>query len=139
MTDIKSNGSKSQTVLLTGATGYIGKYVCETLLSRGFRVLSLGRMNVHSKCDSNLEHILIDVCSDAQMAEFAQSDQKIDAVISCLGSRAGGAKRCVGRRVWSQSKSIGCRPCYGSENFVLLSAICVQKPRLEFQFAKIAF
>ena len=139
MTDIKSNGSKSQTVLLTGATGYIGKYVCETLLSRGFRVLSLGRMNVHSKCDSNLEHILIDVCSDAQMAEFAQSDQKIDAVISCLGSRAGGRRDAWAVEFGANQNLLDVARVMGAKIFVLLSAICVQKPRLEFQFAKIAF
>jgi nucleoside-diphosphate-sugar epimerase len=72
VTVIKRNGSKLQTVLLAGVSGYIGKYVCETLQNRGFCVLSLGRTTGKTKSDSN-EHISIDLFSDAQMAEFAQS------------------------------------------------------------------
>ena len=90
MIEIKGDGSPSQTILLAGATGYIGKYVCETLLSHGCCVLSLGRKSVKSEGRNNFEHISIDLCSDKAMAEFAQSARQIDAVISCLGSRAGG-------------------------------------------------
>ena len=92
MTEIKSDGSQSQTVLLAGATGYIGKYVCETLLSRGFHVLTLGRATSKAQDHHNLENISIDICSDKKMAEFAQTSRQIDAVISCLGSRVGGRR-----------------------------------------------
>ena len=139
MTEIKSDGSQSQTVLLAGATGYIGKYVCETLLSRGFHVLTLGRATSKAQDHHNLENISIDICSDKKMAEFAQTSRQIDAVISCLGSRVGGRRDAWAVEFGANQNILNLARSMAAKNFVLLSAICVQKPKLEFQFAKIAF
>jgi divinyl chlorophyllide a 8-vinyl-reductase len=123
---------------LVGATGYIGKYVCETLLSRGCSVLSLGRASVKREGHNNFEQISINLCSDKEMAEFAQSDRQIDAVISCLGSRAGGRRDAWAVEFGANKNLLNLAAIMGAKNFVLLSAICVQKPKLEFQYAKIA-
>ena len=134
-----SDGSRSQIVLLAGETGYIGKYVCKTLLNRGFRVLSLGRSPTKSEVRQNLEHLSIDLCSSRVMEEFTKSDIQIDAVISCLGSRAGGRRDAWAVEYGANKNLLSLAPIMGAKKFVLLSAICVQKPKLEFQFAKIAF
>ncbi|MDA9989390.1 NAD(P)H-binding protein [Paracoccaceae bacterium] len=139
MKDIKSDVSRPQKVLLAGATGYIGKYVCETLLNRGFEVLSLGRTTINNENDHNFEQISIDLCSDKEMVEFSQSGRQIDAVISCLGSRAGGRKDAWDVEFGANQNLLNLASTIGAKSFVLLSAICVQKPKLEFQFAKIAF
>lgn len=134
-----SDGLRSQTVVLAGATGYIGKYVCKTLLNRGFRVFSLGRSPTKSEAHQNLEHLSIDLCSSRVMEEFTKSDIQTDAVISCLGSRAGGRRDAWAVEYGANKNLLSLAPIMGAKKFVLLSAICVQKPKLEFQFAKIAF
>lgn len=61
------------------------------------------------------------------------------AVISCLASRTGAAKDAwavdhgLNARVLAAAKAAGVR------HFTLLSAICVQRPKLPFQRAKLAF
>lgn len=64
---------------------------------------------------------------------------KADAVVSCIASRSGGTQdseaveylaNCNLLR-WALDTDVG--------HFTLLSAICVQKPRLAFQFAKLRF
>tara|TARA_B100001093_G_scaffold487202_1_gene523251 strand:+ start:297 stop:1286 length:990 start_codon:yes stop_codon:yes gene_type:complete len=139
VTDIESNGSQLPTVLLAGATGYIGKHVCETLLNRGFHVLSLGRGKSKTEDHRNFEHISIDICSDKEMTEFARSGRQIDALISCLGSRTGGRRDAWAVEFGANKNLLNLSLLMSSKKFVLLSAICVQRPRLEFQFAKIAF
>jgi divinyl chlorophyllide a 8-vinyl-reductase len=62
-----------------------------------------------------------------------------DAVISCLASRSG-----VPREAWAidrdlNSTALSAALEAGATRFVLLSAICVQKPTLAFQQAKLAF
>lgn len=65
--------------------------------------------------------------------------EAFDAVISCMASRTGAPKDAwrvdyeAHTNVLSVAKDVGVR------HFVLLSAICVQKPRLAFQQAKLAF
>ena len=61
------------------------------------------------------------------------------AIISCMASRTG-----LPEDAWrvdhkAQSKLLSLAKREGIEQFVLLSAICVQKPRLPFQKAKLAF
>jgi divinyl chlorophyllide a 8-vinyl-reductase len=64
---------------------------------------------------------------------------RIDAVVSCMASRTGAP-----RDAWAvdhDAHLVVLRAAQeaGIEHFVLLSAICVQKPRLAFQRAKLAF
>ena len=65
--------------------------------------------------------------------------EKVDVIISCLASRTGEPKdahlvdyklNCL---LLEKAKALKC------SQFILLSAICVQKPRLAFQFEKLAF
>jgi divinyl chlorophyllide a 8-vinyl-reductase len=65
--------------------------------------------------------------------------EHFDYAISCLGSRTGGIED-----AWRIEHQANCHlldACLeaGVHHFVLLSAICVQKPRLAFQHAKLAF
>ena len=62
-----------------------------------------------------------------------------DAVVSCIASRTG-----IPRDAWHVDHDLNLRALRAAEragvrHFSLLSAICVQKPRLAFQFAKAEF
>jgi divinyl chlorophyllide a 8-vinyl-reductase len=65
--------------------------------------------------------------------------ERFDAVVSCLATRTGGVKDAwrIEHKANLDVLEGGRRA--GIEHFVLLSAICVQKPRLAFQKAKLAF
>lgn len=62
-----------------------------------------------------------------------------DAVISCLASRTGTPKDAWAVDYKLNSRALLAAKSAGVSRFVLLSAICVQKPRLAFQRAKLAF
>ena len=79
-----------------------------------------------------------DVTDPASIAAEA-FDQPTDVVVSCLASRTGGRKDswAIDHQATLNTYREGRRA--DAAHFVLLSAICVQKPLLEFQKAKLAF
>ena len=65
--------------------------------------------------------------------------ERFDAVVSCMASRTG-----VARDAWAvdhqaHASVLAAARAAGVGHFVLLSALCVQKPKLAFQHAKLAF
>jgi divinyl chlorophyllide a 8-vinyl-reductase len=60
-------------------------------------------------------------------------------VVSCLASRSGAPKDAWAIDHDAQAVTLEAAEAAGVAQFVLLSAICVQKPLLEFQRAKLAF
>jgi divinyl chlorophyllide a 8-vinyl-reductase len=73
------------------------------------------------------------------MAEINEASGGIEAMVSCLASRSG-IKREAFRIDYQATLNcmeagIGCN----AKSFVLLSAICVRKPLLQFQLAKLKF
>jgi divinyl chlorophyllide a 8-vinyl-reductase len=65
--------------------------------------------------------------------------QNTDAIISCLASRTGAADDAWAIDHDAHVNALIAAQQAGVKHFVLLSAICVQKPKLAFQFAKLAF
>lgn len=65
--------------------------------------------------------------------------ERFDAVVSCLASRTGASKDAWAIDHDAHVAALEAAKAAGAEQFVLLSAICVQKPKLEFQRAKLAF
>lgn len=108
----------SDVVLLLGATGTIGRAVQAELRAGGREVLAPGRPVPEGVRD-------------------ALGSRRIGAVISCLASRDGLDAWEVDRALNSAVLTAAVEA--GVPRFVLLSAICVQKPRLAFQHAKLAF
>ena len=101
-------------VAVAGATGTIGQAVFKRLQARGYQAIALPR-DAHS---------LPTGCA---------------AVISCMASRTGLADDAWRVDHQAQSKLLSLAKGQGVRRFVLLSAICVQRPRLPFQEAKLAF
>jgi divinyl chlorophyllide a 8-vinyl-reductase len=80
-----------------------------------------------------------DVRDPASLARDGFRGEPFDALVSCLASRTG-----VPADAWAidhqaQLHALDAARHAGVSHFVLLSAICVQKPRLAFQHAKLAF
>jgi len=65
--------------------------------------------------------------------------ERFDAVVSCLASRTGTPREASPIDHQANLRALEAARLAGSTQFVLLSAICVRRPRLAFQHAKLAF
>ncbi|XP_031484751.1 divinyl chlorophyllide a 8-vinyl-reductase, chloroplastic-like [Nymphaea colorata] len=137
-------------VLVVGSTGYIGKFVVKELVKRGYNVIAVSRERSGIKGKNSKEQTFqelrgADVCfSDVtELSALERSleglDTRIDVVVSCLASRSGGVKDSWKIDYEATKNSLVAGKKFGAVHFVLLSAICVQKPLLEFQRAKLKF
>ena len=75
------------TVLIVGATGYIGSAVVTEAVRQGYDVIAVTRSQDHGRQFGGAEVVLADV-SDPESVATAFS-RKIDVVISCLACRSG--------------------------------------------------
>lgn len=66
-------------------------------------------------------------------------DEGVSAVVSCVASRSGAAKDAWAVDHDLNLAALRAAQAVGVGQFVMLSAICVQKPKLAFQRAKLAF
>lgn len=139
-------------VLVAGPTGYIGKFVVKELVARGYQVYALSRENAGIKgkmgradVERALEGATVvfgDPTDRASVEKLCQSGlpggAKPDVVVSCLASRTGGKKDSWKVDHDASKNVFEAGAAAGAQHLVLLSAICVQKPLLEFQKAKLA-
>ena len=121
--------------MLLGATGTIGRATARALAEAGHAVVAPVRPG------ADAAHLALPVCSDFTSASLARlmTDKACDAVISCLASRTGSPvdARAIDRDL--NATALDAARAAGIAQFVLLSAICVQKPQLAFQQAKLEF
>jgi len=127
-------------ILLLGATGTIGRATAAELSRRGHKVIGLVR---RAPTDADWASLRVatlegDVTSPGNWATVLRG-RPIDAVVSCLASRTGEPRDAwaIDHGAHAMALEFACRE--GVSQFVLLSAICVQKPMLAFQHAKLAF
>ncbi len=124
-----------KSILLLGATGTIGRATANALIAAGFKVIAPVRPG------ANISGLPFAVsCTLTQPSLSAlMTDHACDAVISCVASRSGAPDEA--RAIDHDLNSAALRAATSAEaaQFVLLSAICVQKPKLAFQHAKLAF
>jgi len=136
-------------VLVLGATGTIGRAAARALVQRGHEVVCFvrPRAGVSGALSADDSARLLpgaalrfgDVCDPASLARDAFAGERFDALVSCLASRTG-----VPRDAWAidhqaHVHALAAARRAGVSQMVLLSAICVQKPLLAFQHAKLAF
>ena len=124
-----------RSVLLLGATGTIGRVTARALLAAGHKVVA----PVRPGSDHDAMPFAVP-CEMTQSAlEALMTDNASDAVISCIASRSGAPDdaRAIDRDL--NLAALRASITVGVEQFVLLSAICVQKPKLAFQQAKLEF
>lgn len=112
-------------ILVAGATGTIGRAVSAELVARGHRVTSLLRAGRST--------------ADLPPGVATHDGGPLDAVVSCIASRSGVAEDAWAVDHGANLELLTLARAAGATRFLLLSAICVQKPELAFQQAKLAF
>jgi divinyl chlorophyllide a 8-vinyl-reductase len=110
-------------IALAGASGTIGSAVLRRLEADGHYVAALPR----------------GALADPDALADRLADDRIEVVISCIASRSGSPEdaQAVDYAANITLLEAACEGRVG--HFILLSAICVQKPLLAFQHAKLAF
>ena len=143
---------------MLGATGTIGRATVRALVARGHEVVCFVRPHTpHGAASTqtdrttssdvlsniaSLPNVTIrdgDVRDAASLARDGFRGEHFDAVLSCMASRTG-----TPRDAWAIDHAahlnvLAAARQAGVTQMVLLSAICVQKPLLAFQQAKLAF
>ncbi len=122
---------------VAGATGYIGREVVKRALKRGYTVHASVRPNSEKALPSNDRLILDIIRADGEKTTFQVPMGS--SVISCISSRTGIARDAHKVDYQMNMSLLNCARASNAEVFLMLSAICVQKPKLAFQFAKLKF
>lgn len=123
-------------VLLLGATGTIGRATARALIRAGIDADALIRPGAAAPPDMTC---LTADLSDVSTLTAIMEKGAYTAIISCIASRTGAAADAWAVDHDANARALTAAKAAGVAHFILLSAICVQKPLLEFQRAKLAF
>ncbi|MFO0469981.1 MAG: NAD(P)H-binding protein [Pseudomonadota bacterium] len=130
-------------VLLLGASGTIGRATLAELRARSHGVVCLVRPGGTARLGPLPEGVTVReadlTAANADSCREALRGERIDAVVSCMASRQGAPADAWAVEHRAQRHALQAARAQGARRFVLLSALCVQKPRLAFQHAKLAF
>ncbi len=149
LTGRDADGRRSKRVLVLGATGTIGRATVRALLRRGHVVVCLVRSGagpgdpVETAGTRALPDGAIVRHGEIKDRESLIRDgicgERFDALVSCLASRTGSPRDAWAIDYQAHIDALAAAKIAEIPQFVLLSAICVQKPLLAFQHAKLAF
>jgi divinyl chlorophyllide a 8-vinyl-reductase len=138
-----------QRVFVIGATGTIGRATVQALVQRGHEVVCLVRPRAgvggaltpddSARLLAGAEPRMGDVCDPASLARDGFRGERFDVLVSCLASRTGAPADAWAIDHQAHVHALQAARAAGVAHVVLLSAICVQKPLLAFQQAKLAF
>jgi divinyl chlorophyllide a 8-vinyl-reductase len=135
-------------VLVLGATGTIGRATACALVQRGHEVVCFVRPRAgaggtltpreSARLFAGATVRIGDVQDPASLSRDALCGERFDALVSCLASRTGAPRDAwaIDHRATVQALELA--HTAGVSQTVLLSAICVQRPLLGFQQAKLA-
>lgn len=146
MLDLNTADPKDVRVFVAGATGYIGRFVTKELIKRGYNVVAFSREKSGVAGKKSADDVRADfVGADCRFGDVTDMDSlravgfkdKVDVVVSCLASRTGGVEDSNLIDYQASKNCLDALIEQGGSHYVLLSAICVQKPLLEFQRAKL--
>ncbi len=136
-------------VFVLGATGAIGRATARALSQRNHEVVCLvrPRAGVGGALTPADSAKLLDGCAvrfgdatdPASIARDGLRGERFDALVSCMASRTGAPGDAWAIDYRAHVDALAMARQAGVRHMVLLSAICVQKPRLAFQHAKLAF
>ncbi|MFO0125305.1 MAG: NAD(P)H-binding protein [Betaproteobacteria bacterium] len=134
---------------MLGASGTIGQATVRALVARGHEVVcfvrpragvggALGPQELARRLPG-AELRFGEVTNPSSLARDGFAGERFDVLMSCLASRTGapGDAWAIDHQAHVQALDLAQRS--GVTQVVLLSAICVQKPLLAFQQAKLAF
>jgi divinyl chlorophyllide a 8-vinyl-reductase len=136
-------------VFVLGATGTIGRAAVAALLEHGHEVVCLVRAKagVGAALTPDASARLLqgaalrvgDVRDPQSLARDGFKGERFDVLLSCLASRTGAPADAWAIDHQAHSHALQAARQAGVQQMVLLSALCVQKPLLAFQQAKLAF
>ncbi len=137
---------------MLGATGTIGRATVRALVQRGHEVVCLvrppaGQGGATGSVGLDSAQRLLpgavlrvgDVQDPVSLARDGFAGERFDALVSCMASRTGAAQDAWAIDHRAHVQALAAARAAGVQQVVLLSAICVQKPLLIFQHAKLAF
>jgi divinyl chlorophyllide a 8-vinyl-reductase len=136
-------------IFMLGASGTIGQATVRALVARGHEVVcfvrpqagvggALGPQELARRLPG-AELRFGEVTNPSSLARDGFAGERFDVLMSCLASRTGapGDAWAIDHQAHVQALDLAQRS--GVTQMVMLSAICVQKPLLAFQQAKLAF
>ena len=136
----------SKRIFVIGATGTIGRATVQALVRQGHDVVCFIRARAEKKISSQAEVLFEgasirygDIRDSHSIREQGFKNEKFDVLVSCLASRTGSPKDAWAIDHQAHVHVLEVAKSAGVAHFILLSAICVQKPLLAFQHAKLAF
>lgn len=110
-------------IALAGGSGTIGAAVLRRLAADGHEVTALSRAQL----------------TDPGALAAVLAEARAEVAISCIASRSGAPSDAQAVDYEANIRLLRAAGAAGAAHFILLSAICVQKPRLAFQHAKLKF
>ena len=138
--------SAPRRVFVIGSTGTIGCACVRALVNAGHEVVCFARpvaanqMTEGRLPDWNGATVRLGQVTDAaSLARDGFRGERFDVLVSCLASRTGAPKDAWAIDYDAHVTALAAARVAGVTQMVLVSAICVQKPRLAFQHAKLAF
>ncbi|MCJ2026379.1 NAD(P)H-binding protein [Methylobacterium sp. J-067] len=135
MTPDRPDGARPRRVLVLGATGTIGRATVRALAARGHDVTCL----IRRPAETGTVTRIVDLTDPVSVARDGLRGETFDVLVSCLASRTGLPDDAWAIDHRAQVNALHASRAAGVTHVVLLSAICVQKPLLAFQHAKLAF
>jgi divinyl chlorophyllide a 8-vinyl-reductase len=145
MADVpQTAGREPQRVLVLGATGSIGRAAVRALIAAGHETVCFLR----PRRDGGDPRLLFpegavlrfgDVTDPVSLLRDGFAGETFDILLSCLASRTGLPEDAWAIDYQAHADALSAAQRAGVRHMVLLSAICVQKPKLAFQHAKLAF
>jgi len=129
-------------VTIVGASGYIGKAVVRECVRRGYATRAVVRDASKVQGEPKFQGAVVveaDVTDPLLFSQPVFKKGEVDVVISCLASRSGIKSDSYAIDYQATLNSLEAAKAAGARHFVLLSAYCVAKPWLQFQFAKLKF
>jgi len=143
MTDQTSppDSASPRRVLLLGATGAIGQATLRALVAKGHDVVCFVRP-APDRSAQTFEGASVrfgDATNPQALARDAFRGERFDVLVSCMASRTGAPKDAWAVDYQAHTDALAAAKAAGVKHFILLSAICVQRPRLAFQQAKLKF
>jgi len=126
---------------MIGGTGTIGRATVRALVAAGHHVVCFVRPGKATGLAEFAGATIRfgDVSNATSLAENGFCGEKFEALVSCLASRTGVPKDAWAIDHAAHITALAAAKAAGVTQMVLLSAICVQKPLLAFQHAKLAF
>jgi divinyl chlorophyllide a 8-vinyl-reductase len=146
---VRIRPAKAKRVLVLGATGTIGQATVGALIQRGHDVVCFVRPKAGvggalspddtMKLLSGSRLRFGDVTNPISLTADGICGEPFDVLVSCLASRTGSPMDAWAIDYQAHVDALAVARQAGVRHMVLLSAICVQKPLLAFQHAKLAF